>query len=161
MIKSSTQLDFISARIEELQTAVFHSQSNTVLNLNTAVISTLKVDIDGYIWFFVNKPSQAISEFEKQFPVALNFYKKGAMFFLNVFGMAKIITDPEELEFTGIDDKSKIGNIGKILIRVKIVNANYFEKACTKGWFTKRKKAFMELFVPNHEMLLPVRLLKC
>jgi general stress protein 26 len=159
MMKTSTQLGFVSSRIEELQTAVFHSQSNNVLNLNPTIIRTLKVDINGYIWFFVNKPLQAVSEFEKQFPVALNFYKKGAMFYLNVFGMARMITDPEELECTKIDAELKFRDTGKILIRVKIAHVNYYEKkASTQGWFTKRKKKSIELFASNQEMLLPIRL---
>jgi general stress protein 26 len=162
MMKSSAQLGFISSRIEELRTAIFHSQSTTILNLNPAVISILKVDTDGYFWFLVDKPLQAVSEFEKQFPVDLNFYKKGAMFFLNVFGIARMITDPEELELTEIDNKLTIKENDKILIRVKIVNVNYFEKKnSAKGWLTKRKKAFIELFVPRREMLSPARLLKC
>jgi len=162
MMKSYVQLGFISSRIEELKTAIFQSQGRTVLKLNPGVISVLKVDTDGYIWFLVNKPIQVVSEFEKQFPVDLNFYKKGAMFFLSVFGIARMITDPEELEFTGINDKLTSKDIDKILIRVEILNVNYFgKKASTKGWFTKRKNAFMELFVPSHEMLTPVGLLEC
>lgn len=159
MIKSSTQLGFISARIEELQTAVFHSQSNNVLNLKATVISTLKVDIDGYIWFFINKPSQAVNEFEKQFPVALDFYKKGAMFFLNVLGMARMITDPEELEFTKTYLELSNRETNKILIRVKIAQVNYHEKcSSTQSWFTKRKRAFTELFVSTQEKLVPISL---
>jgi hypothetical protein len=70
------QLDFITSKITELGTAVFHSHSNSVLNLNPTVIRTLKIDENGNIWFMVNRPAQIVTEFEKQFPVALNYYKK-------------------------------------------------------------------------------------
>ncbi len=90
-------IGFITSRINQLQTAAFHSHSKNVLQLNPTIISTLKVDENGYIWFLLNKPVQKVTEFEKQFPVALNYYRKGEPFFLNVFGIARIVNDPEEL----------------------------------------------------------------
>src|ERR1700740_3216635 len=110
-----TQLGFITSKINELETAVFHSHSNSVLNLNPTVIKTLKIDDNGYIWFYVNKPAQAITEFEKQFPVALNYYKKGAPFFLNVFGIARIVIDPEELACVELDSEISNSTNDKIL----------------------------------------------
>lgn len=152
-----TQLGFITSKINELGTAVFHSHSNSVLNLNPTIISTLKIDDNGYIWFYVNKPAQAVTEFEKQFPVALNYYKKGSPFFLNVFGIARIVIDPEELAWVALDNEiDKIDNdvaSNKILLTVKIANVNYYEKEADvkKSWFSRMKKAFSELFVPAED----------
>ncbi|MES2328872.1 MAG: hypothetical protein V4539_04665 [Bacteroidota bacterium] len=146
------QLDFITSKITELGTAVFHSHSNSVLNLNPTVIRTLKIDENGNIWFMVNKPAQIVTEFEKQFPVALNYYKKGTPFFVNVFGIARIINDPEELQCAALDNDIEIFE-EKLLLSVKITNVNYYEKEADvkKSWFTKFKKAISELFIPGDE----------
>jgi hypothetical protein len=146
------QLDFITSKITELGTAVFHSHSNSVLNLNPTVIRTLKIDENGNIWFMVNKPAQIVTEFEKQFPVALNYYKKGTSFFVNVFGIARIINDPEELQCATLDNDIEISD-EKLLLSVKITNVNYYEKESyvKKSWFTKFKKAISELFIPGEE----------
>src|SRR6478735_3398055 len=152
VMNTTTQLGFISSKINELQTAVFHSHSNGVLNLNPTVIKTLQIDENGYIWFYVNKPVQAVTEFEKQFPVALNYYKKGAPFFLNVFGIARIVIDPEELVCVTLDNEINNGiTSDKILVSVKIVNVNYYEKEpeVPKNWLSKIKKVLSELFVPG------------
>jgi hypothetical protein len=143
-----TQLSFLTSRINELETAVFHSHSNSVLNLNPSIIRTLKTDDAGNIWFYVNKPPQAVTEFEKQFPVALNYYKKGAPFFLNVFGIARIVIDPEELVCANVDNEISIPN-NKLLLSVRIANVNYYEKEIDtkKSWLTKLKKTFSELFI--------------
>ena len=147
-----SQLAFISSKIEELNTAIFYSHTNSVLNLNATVVNTLKVDSNGCIWFFVNRPIQSVSEFDKQFSVNLNYYKKSASFFLNVFGIARIVTDPEELAFADVAEAVKeSANSNKLLLCVKIKRMNYFEKETAKqtGWFTKFKKAVTELLVPN------------
>ncbi len=155
MNTTTSQLGFISSKINELQTAVFHSHSNSVLNLNATIINTVKIDDNGYIWFFINKPTQKVTEFEKQFPVALNYYKKGTPFFLNVFGVARIVIDPEELVCaTDMDESIKNGmSPDKILVSVKIANVNYYEKETetSKTWFNKLKKAVSSVFIPEDD----------
>jgi general stress protein 26 len=153
-MNTSEQLDFITSKISELQTAVFHSHSNSVLNLNPTVIRVLKIDENGYLWFFVNRPPQAVNEFEKQFPVALNFYKKGVPFFVNLFGIARIVIDPEELVCAELDSEISNGiESDRILLSVKIANVNYYEKELDvkKSWFGKLKKAVAEIFVPAED----------
>jgi hypothetical protein len=156
VMNTPTQLGFITSKINELETAVFHSHSNSVLNLNPTIIRTLKIDDNGYIWFLVNRPAQTVTEFEKQFPVALNYYKKGAPFFLNVFGIARIVIDPEELACVAIDSEIKNGILSdKILLSVKISNVNYYEKEqdTNKSWLARFKKALSELFIPAEDDL--------
>ncbi len=153
-MNTTTHLGFISEKINQLETAVFHSHSNSVLNLNATVINTIKIDENGYIWFYVNRPVQIVTEFEKQFPVALNYYKKGTPFFLNVFGLARIVIDPEELVCADIDNEIKNSiSSDKILLSVKIINVNYYEKetATNKSWFTKFKKALSNIFLADDD----------
>jgi general stress protein 26 len=153
MIKTS-QSGFITSKINELVTAVFHSHSTGVLNLNPTIIKTLKVDDNGYIWFLVDKPLQSITEFEKEIPVALNYYKKGAPFFLNVFGIGRIVTDPEELICAGLD--SEISNDvsgNKVLLNVKIEHVNYYEteKFTNKNWLAEASRSLKNLLIPHED----------
>jgi general stress protein 26 len=145
------QQGIINSRITELGTAVFHCHGNGLLNLRPTVIKTLKVDENGYIWFLMSRPFQDITEFEKQFPVALNYYKKGAPFFLNVFGVARIVTDPEELAHADLDSavKNDTGD-NMILVNVKIEHVNYYktQEFTNMNWLTKIRKSLKDVLLP-------------
>ena len=127
---TENQLNFFREKIQELRSALFFNTSNAVLKLPACIISTLKVDEAGQVWFFVNRPGQYLHEFDKEFPAKLNFFRKGKRFFLNLSGKAYIISDPEELnELVSVDDDVKqkaIANL--VLIKFKITNAVYDER---------------------------------
>lgn len=146
-MNTHNELGFITTKIEELGTAVLHSHCNSVLNIKSTVVNTLQVDETGHVWFTVSKPQQEITQFEKQFPVALNYYKKGLPFSLNAFGVARIVTDPEELTCADIFNQIKTES-NQILLCVKILNANYYEPESTKNmsWLTKCKNALLGIF---------------
>lgn len=148
-MNTHNQIGFITTKIEELETAVLHSHSNSVLNIKSALVRTLQVDVNGNIWFTIHKPQQEITQFDKQFPVGLNYYKKGSDFFLNVFGVARIITDPEELACVDMYNHIKNeANSDQILVCVRIMNANYYEKESAKNtnWLSKCKNIFLGIF---------------
>jgi hypothetical protein len=146
-MNTNNHLGFITGKIEELGTAVLHSHSNSVLNIKSTVVNTRQVDENGNIWFTISKPQQEINQFEKQFPVALNYYKKGTAFFLNIFGIARIVSDPEELVCARLNNEIDAGE-NEVLMCVKMLNANYYEKEAEKnmGWLSKCKNAFLSLF---------------
>jgi general stress protein 26 len=127
---TENQLNFFREKIQELRSALFFNTSNAVLKLPPCIISTLKVDEAGQVWFFVNRPGQYLHEFDKEFPAKLNFFRKGKRFFLNLVGKAFIISDPEELnEIISVseDDKQK-AMANMVLIKFKIINAQYEER---------------------------------
>lgn len=148
-MNTQNQLGFITTKIEELETAVLHSHCNSVLNIKSTVVRTRQVDDTGNIWFTIGRPQQEITQFEKQFPVGLNYYKKGSPFFLNVFGVARIVSDPEELTCADLNNniRNEIDS-DQVLLCVKILNANYYEKEEAKNtnWLTKCKNAVMGIF---------------
>lgn len=148
-MNTQNQIGFITTKIEELGTAVLHSHSNSVLNIKSTIVNTLQVDTNGNIWFAISKPQQEITQFEKQFPVGLNYYKKGSPFCLNVFGVARIVSDPEELTCADLfnDLKNDI-NSPQILLCVKMMTANYHETELAKNtnWLTKFKNALLGIF---------------
>jgi general stress protein 26 len=147
-MNTHNQLEFITSKIEELETAVLHSHCNSVLNIKSTIVKTRQVDENGHIWFTISKPQQQITEFEKQFPVALNYYKKGSPFFMNVFGVARIVCDPEELTCADLNNHIHTDNSKETLLCVKILNANYYEKEAAKNtsWLTKCKNALLGIF---------------
>ncbi len=123
------QLSFLQKRIEEIGSAIFYNLSESVLKLPTAVVSTLKVDEYGFVWFFVEKPRQQLSQFEQEFPVKLDFYKKGVGYFLQVSGQGFVVADPEEMNnYVDLPEEVKGLAGGKMaLVKVKIQKADYYE----------------------------------
>ncbi len=132
-MNADKNLHFISLKIIEIGIALFHCHVNSVLRLPTSVINTLKVDESGNIYIFMPRPRQELSQFEKEFPVSLNYFKKGKSFFVNVFGKARIVNDPEELQSMDLSI-SEVNQAlhDEMLILVKIHKADYYEKDVTK-----------------------------
>lgn len=126
---ANQQLMFLQERIEEIGSAIFYNQSEAVLKLPTSIVSTLKVDDYGFVWFFVQKPSQRLSEFEQEFPVKLDFYRKGAGCFLQVSGKGFVVNDPEEMNaYVDLpEDQKKLAAGSVALVKVKIHKAEYYE----------------------------------
>lgn len=136
---SETHLCFLQEKILDLRSALFFSLSNSVLKMPTTIVTALKVDEGGQVWFFVNRPNQYIQEFDKEFPARLEFFRKGKNFHLKIMGKACIVNDPEELNRlvdVSEDIKRKAMN-ELVLVKVKIQNAEYMENTPpeTTGWF--------------------------
>src|SRR5215470_10826824 len=124
-----TQQKFLHERIINLGSAIFFNLSESVLKLPSSIVSIIHVDEYGYIWFFVQKPQQQLNEFEKEFPVKLDFFRKGLDYSLQVIGKGCIINDPEELMVI-TENMTEIRNFNPekmILIKVKMTRADYFE----------------------------------
>jgi general stress protein 26 len=133
------QLSFLQKRIEEIGSAIFYNLSESVLKLPTSIVSTLMVDDYGFVWFFVQKPKQQLSQFEQEFPVKLDFYKKGLGYFLQVAGMGYVVSDPEEMNayVTLPEDVKKLAGDKLALVKVKIQKADYYQTPSTQkaGWW--------------------------
>lgn len=149
VMNTNNQLGFITSKIKELETAVLHSHANSVLNIKSTIIKTRQVDENGNIWFTITRPQQEITQFDKQFPVGLNYYKKGSAFCMNVFGIARIISDPEELVCADLNNHIRNEmDSDQILLCVKILNANYYETEAARNtsWLTRCKNALLGMF---------------
>ena len=126
---SDRHLHFLQEKIQEIRSALFYSLSNSVLKIPTSIVTALKVDDDGHIWFFVSRPKQQLAEAERQFPARLEFYKKGKHSIVKINGRAcvvneiekitSLVTLPEEIQSKALDEL--------LLIKVKIEKAEYFE----------------------------------
>jgi hypothetical protein len=134
-----SDLRFLQEKIQDLTHAIFFSENTSLLRMATTIISVSKVDELGQMWFFIPRPQQALHEFDREFPVRLEFFKKGRQYFLHVSGRAFIVTDPEEVNGLVHDDIRKQTSHHLVLIKVRMLKADYFESAGdlahASGWW--------------------------
>lgn len=127
--QQTQQLAFLQEKIEQIGSAIFFNQSESVLKLPTSLVSNIKVDDFGYLWFFVQKPKQNVQEFDNEFPVRMDFFKKGVDYFLQVSGKGWVVTDPEEqntfLEMFNDIHANLLEEM--VLVKVKMLKAEYYE----------------------------------
>jgi hypothetical protein len=100
MVTPSQELQqgMLKSKITELQSALFFTESASIVKLPTHVISDVEMDEEGQIWFVIPRPVQHIEAFEKEIPAKLDFFKKGKDFFVKISGTAFLIADMEEVK---------------------------------------------------------------
>lgn len=130
-------LRFLQEKIQDLRSALFFSQQSSLLKISTTIVTILKADEFGQVWFFVTRPSQAIQEFDREFPARLEFFRKGRRFYLHITGKAFIVNDPEEINALVYDDIKEKAADHLVLIRVKMAKAEFFEgiPEGASGWW--------------------------
>jgi len=128
-MQANQQLCFLKEKIQEIGTAIFFNLSQSVLKLPTSIVETIKVDDFGFVWFYIQKPKQHLTEFDKEFPVRMDFFKKGISYFLQVEGKAWMVNDPEEINnLHSFSDEEKLkGTDNMVLVKVKMLKAEYHE----------------------------------
>jgi general stress protein 26 len=145
-----SDLRFLQEKIKELKNAIFFSENTSLLRMATTIVSVMQVDDLGQMWFFVPRPQQALQEFDREFPVRLEFFRKGKQFFLHVSGRAFIVTDPEEINSLVHDDIRELTGNQLVLIKVKMLKADYFESCDTANaagrWHDLRTQLHAWLF---------------
>src|SRR6266540_1589892 len=77
---------FLKRKLSELNSALFFAEGDSLFKLPTHLITEMEINDDGEIWFVIPKPVQNIEAFDKEFPVRLEFFKKGKPFRLKVQG---------------------------------------------------------------------------
>jgi hypothetical protein len=148
------QLNFLQEKIQEIGSAIFFNLSDSVLKLPTSIVKTLKVDDYGFVWFVMQKPRQNIKEFEAEFPVQLDYFKKGIRSFLQVCGKGWVVTDPEEMNTVALqpDEVEKVARNQSVLVKVKILKAEFFENKTSgrSGWWQNLAQSFATWFRHNN-----------
>lgn len=134
---NNSDLQFLQDKIQDLRSALFFSQNSSLLKISTTIVTILKADDIGQVWFFVPRPSQALHEFDMEFPAKLQFFRKGRRFFLHISGKAYIVNDPEEINALMYEDIREKATDHLVLIRVKMTKADYFESLPNSqaGWW--------------------------
>jgi len=144
MSSTHSNLDFLRARIYEIKSALFGDSDKSDFKIPTSIISVLKVDNDGNLWFLINQPEYHIACYGFSFPANLSFYRKGVNFSLSVQGMASVVLDTSIInEITGVDEaeqKARMENL--LLMKVGMQYVNYCEWAVRPPRTNKFKKFF-------------------
>jgi hypothetical protein len=151
MSATHSNLDFLRSRIYEIKSALFSDSDKLSFKIPTCIISVLKVDHNGDLWFLMNQPEYHMSCYGHSFPASLSFYRKGVNFSLNVQGMAAVVFDCERVqEITGLSEAEQQATMNNILlIKVNMKRVNYCE------WTVKppRAKGFEKIFATLAKIL--------
>ena len=79
---NDSNLQFIREKVGALQNAVMYVSCNGLVKLGNDIVTAVKVDEDGILWFVTNRPAHMVSQCEQSFPARLRFYRKGVDYLL-------------------------------------------------------------------------------
>ena len=108
----------LKSKIMELQSALFFTESNSIVKLPTHVISDVELDNEGSIWFVIPRPAMHIEAYDKEIPAKLDFFKKGTDFFVKVRGTAFLQAEPTEA--LSDEMRQRMGDIDVIVVKVQV-----------------------------------------
>ncbi len=140
MQPNDTTLVFLRDKIEDIRIALFKAEMASVLQLPNNIISTLKVDDEGFIWFYTSCNGMYAGQVDKEFFAYLDYYQKGRDSRLRVSGKTTIV------EGCGAD-AAAVDDSNLLLLKMKIMQAEYFGTDIEKqqNWMDKIKTTFTEL----------------
>ncbi len=143
-------LFFIKEKISDIKVAIFKSEINSELQLPNNIIQVLKVDNDGTVWFFTSCSGDHKQTIERSFYVYLDFHRKGVEGRLQISGHANVVEDQDD-DFLNISNYSKSTANRLVLIKMKIMQAEYFEAKPSPqvSMMDKIKMAFQQFFFDN------------
>lgn len=133
---TDSNLRFIIKKITELRSAIMYSMCNSLVRLPNDIVTFVKVDEEGQLWFLSHLPSQSLKECEQFFPARLHFFRKGYDFFVEVSGKATIVSSVSSSVFSEADN---ISSKQSVLIKMTMSNIEYREP------HTKNSKTKLEL----------------
>jgi hypothetical protein len=124
-----SQTGILKSKIMELQSALFFTESSSIVKLPTHIIPEVEVDSEGRIWFVIPKPVQHIDAFDKEIPAKLDFFKKGKEFFVKVRGTAHLITDISEAENNGLSQQmmERMQNDQVIAVKISVQDSELID----------------------------------
>ena len=114
----------LKSKIMDLQSALFFTESVSIVKLPTHVISDVEVDEEGNIWFVIPKPTMHIEAFEKEIPAKLDFFKKGMDFFVKVRGVATLLIETNEVTDLPATMRERMKDVTVIGVKVKVVDSD-------------------------------------
>ncbi|HRI25327.1 MAG TPA: hypothetical protein PLZ45_11660 [Ferruginibacter sp.] len=117
MLKRDKKLLFLRTKIAEIRLAMFKAEADPLLQLPNNIITPLRTDEEGNVWFFTSYKGDLKKMIEDSFPACLEFYKKGSDCRLLANGQASIVKEETDQL-----------SAGKVLVRFRIMHARYFGK---------------------------------
>lgn len=114
MLNRDKKLRFLQKKIGEISLAMFRAETDPLFQLPNNIITPLRTDDEGNVWFLTSYKGEPAKAMDDSFPACLEFYKKGVDGRLFANGQASIIKD-----------SNNATEPGKILIRFRILHARY------------------------------------
>lgn len=94
-------LCFLKNKLASFSNATMHTMGNQALPLPNDVVSLLKVDEEGQLWFAGHQPRGWIKNYEQCFAAKFFFYQKGVDHYIEARGNAFIASHEDILKFKG------------------------------------------------------------
>jgi hypothetical protein len=123
----ATEMQTLKTKIMELQSALFFTESNSIVKLPTHVISDVELDNEGSIWFVIPKPPMHIEAYDKDMPAKLDFFKKGTDFFVKVRGTAILHTDATEA--MSAEMRQRMQDAEVIVVKVTVLESELVDNS--------------------------------
>ena len=117
-MSKDTNLQFIREKINEVSSAIMYSSSDEVIRLPNNIVSAVKVDEEGQLWFVCDRPCYLPEQYPRTFPARLHFYRKGKFFHIEVSGPAHIVNNVQ---------RDNNGSDNRMLIKMEMKNIIYTE----------------------------------
>lgn len=136
----------LKRKLSELNSALFFAEGDSLFKLPNHLVTEMEINDDGEIRFVIPKPAQDIEAFDKEFPVRLEFFKKGIAYRLKVQGKGTIVEDRSEMDkwFAFSTIRQEKANDPAIMIKVSVKFVDYTGNI--SGSFpSKLKMASMQL----------------
>ena len=135
-MSNDTNLQFIRERINQVRSAIMYSCSDDVIKLPNNIVSAVKVDEEGQLWFVCDRPAYMPEYYPSSFPARLHFYRKGKFFHIEVSGPATIVNNVQH-------DSMAAEN--RLLIKMEMKNIVYTEtpsrqKSGIECWLNKTSR---------------------
>jgi hypothetical protein len=148
---NETQNEILKSRIMELNSALFFTESSSIVKLPTHVISDVELDNEGQIWFVIPKPAMNLEAYDKEIPTKLDFFKKGKDFFVKVRGIAFLQTDLMEANTnTGLsaEMKERMNDAELIVVKVKVIDTDLVDNTPkpTQNWLQASRSQLSSWF---------------
>jgi hypothetical protein len=140
---NDTNLQFIREKIIQLRSAVMYVASDELVKLGNDVVTAIRVDDEGQLWFVTHNPPHRIEECEQTFPARLCFYRKGVDFSMEISGKANIVNYNYSYDQTGSGKIDGSKKPGKVLVKLSMINIEYLEP------HARRVKSKVEIVLEN------------
>ena len=113
------------------------------LKMHNDIVTLIKTDDAGQLWFSCHKPRGVITQYEQSFPARLFFYQKGIEFYLEAKGVAFLANYEETMQC-----KNEMSD-DTILVKMTPAYIEYTEtKPKTAPIFSKWVSTLRNLFTP-------------
>lgn len=122
-----TNCEKIATKLANLKTAVFLDFSESIVKFPTSIVPIISANKDKEIWLSLPRPYPDISGMEKAFPVALHFYDKKIDYYMNVDGVAKLVSNGDVMP-DNMTRRLMYLDDNELLICVKMTRVEYYEK---------------------------------